>query len=217
MERPGRSGSRRSGSQTDESGQTRLGSEGSKEGFVSAKFYFTQKNFFCQEAEMFFYRISLPIGALLLQATENALCRIDFESETSRFSPNFPVETTPSSLLLQTETELREYFAGKRVAFSIPLAPSGSCFQKRVWNEILRVPFGETASYGAIARRLNSPGAARAVGMANHQNPIPILIPCHRIIGANGKLTGYAGGLKIKKFLLDLEERTLSRTTATPR
>lgn len=159
------------------------------------------------------YRISTPIGHLTLHANENALFQINFTLENQAFSPlshssetALISEKSQSPLLLQAAREIQEYFAGKRTVFTVPLAPVGTPFQKRVWEELLRVPYGKTVSYSEIARRLNSPNGARAVGMANHQNPIPILIPCHRVIGANGKLTGYAGGLKIKKFLLELEK-----------
>ena len=108
-------------------------------------------------------------------------------------------------LLLEARRQLEEYFAGLRAAFSLPLAPEGTDFQKAVWRELENIPYGETRTYGQIARALGNPKASRAVGMANHKNPVEIMIPCHRVIGADGSLTGYAGGLDIKETLLRLE------------
>lgn len=102
-------------------------------------------------------------------------------------------------------SQLNEYFRGQRRAFDIPLAPHGTPFRRSVWRQLLRIPFGETRTYGDIARAMGNPGAARAVGMANHDNPIPIVIPCHRVVGADGSLTGYAGGLDVKARLLAME------------
>lgn len=101
--------------------------------------------------------------------------------------------------------QLKEYFAGKRSKFNLPLASGGTAFQKRVWNALHSIPCGETKSYGEVAKSLKSPGASRAVGTANSKNPICIFVPCHRVIGATGKLSGYAGGVKAKKWLLDHE------------
>lgn len=122
-----------------------------------------------------------------------------------------PESTTPEEracrLLWQAAAELGEYFAGWRRNFTLPLAPHGTEFQLRVWNELRRIPCGETRTYGEIARAIGQPRACRAVGMANNRNPIAILIPCHRVIGSNGSLTGYAAGLAIKRQLLELERR----------
>ncbi|HEX2210060.1 MAG TPA: methylated-DNA--[protein]-cysteine S-methyltransferase [Longimicrobium sp.] len=104
-------------------------------------------------------------------------------------------------------TQLREYFAGERTDFDLPLAPAGSDFQRRVWDELVRVGYGAVTDYGSLGARIGRAGAARAVGRANATNPIPIVIPCHRVIGANGSLTGYAGGMEAKRLLLDLESR----------
>ncbi len=101
--------------------------------------------------------------------------------------------------------QMREYFAGERTEFDLPLAPAGSAFQQQVWRELRTVGFGETAGYGEMAVRLGRAGSARAVGRANATNPIPIVIPCHRVVGADGSLTGYAGGLRAKRLLLELE------------
>ena len=114
-----------------------------------------------------------------------------------------------SPLLDAAEAQLREYFAGTRRTFDLPLAPRGTAFQQRVWAALRAIPYGETCTYGELAAAIGSPSASRAVGMANHHNPIPIVIPCHRVIGANGTLTGYAGGLEIKRKLLALEGITI--------
>lgn len=110
-----------------------------------------------------------------------------------------------TELLVRTYGELMEYFAGTRREFSIPLRPEGTAFQQRVWDALRTIPYGETRTYGQIAAQIGQPKASRAVGMGNHKNPIAILIPCHRVIGANGSLTGYGGGLDIKEFLLKRE------------
>lgn len=140
--------------------------------------------------------IKTPIGPLTLQADEAAVTAIRFGADGARDA---------SPLLDAAEAQLREYFAGARRAFDLPLAPHGTAFQQRVWAALRAIPYGETRTYGELAAAIDSPNASRAVGMANHRNPIPIIIPCHRVIGANGTLTGYAGGLEIKQKLLALE------------
>lgn len=110
-------------------------------------------------------------------------------------------------LLKETAKQLEEYFAGKRKNFDLPLCPEGTVFQKKVWEALETIPYGETWSYKQVAEKVNSPKAYRAVGMANNKNPISILIPCHRVIGASGKLVGYGGGLEIKEYLLNLEQK----------
>lgn len=112
---------------------------------------------------------------------------------------------SPTPLLRQAARQLEEYFAGRRKIFDLPLNPQGTPFQQKVWRALCAVPYGQTASYGRIAAAVGSPKACRAVGMANHANPVAIFIPCHRIIGSNGSLTGYGGGLEIKRALLALE------------
>lgn len=114
-------------------------------------------------------------------------------------------EITP--ILQEACTQLQEYFDGKRETFSLPLNAKGTAFQEKVWQELQKIPYGQCISYGELASRIGNPKAARAVGMANHNNPIGIIIPCHRVIGKNGKLVGYAGGIDKKTFLLDLEKR----------
>jgi methylated-DNA-[protein]-cysteine S-methyltransferase len=110
--------------------------------------------------------------------------------------------------------QIEDFFAGKRRDFDLPLAPKGSGFQKLVWAELMRIPFGETISYGELARRVGRPGAARAVGRANATNPIALIVPCHRVIGSNGTLTGYAGGLDLKEKLLNWERALIARGAA---
>lgn len=138
-----------------------------------------------------------PIGPMTLVQEGEALARLDFDV------PSQPEEATP--LLLEACRQLREYFAGERKAFALPLAPAGTEFQKKVWAALRDIPWGETRSYGDIARAIGKPAACRAVGMANGRNPLPVFIPCHRVIGTNGSITGYSGGLEKKRFLLRLE------------
>lgn len=140
--------------------------------------------------------IETPIGPLSLQADESAVSAMRFGAGSAQDA---------SPLLDAAEAQLREYFAGARRTFDLPLAPHGTAFQQRVWTALRAIPYGETRTYGELAAAIGSPNASRAVGMANHRNPIPIIIPCHRVIGANGTLTGYAGGLEVKRKLLALE------------
>ena len=141
-----------------------------------------------------------PLGRLLLAEEDGRLTQVRF-TEGGDFSDVSPV-------LQKAEAELSEYFAGKRREFDLPLAPQGTEFQQKVWRALCDIPYGETRTYGEIARDIGSPGACRAVGMANHFNPIAVIIPCHRVIGANGSLTGYGGGLEKKIFLLELEKES---------
>lgn len=110
-------------------------------------------------------------------------------------------------VLALTATQLHEYFAGERTAFDVPLDPDGTGFQKLVWQALEQIPYGVTRSYGELAKAIGRPAASRAVGMANSRNPISIIVPCHRVIGANGSLTGYAGGMRVKQWLLEHEQR----------
>lgn len=145
-----------------------------------------------------------PIGRLLLAGDADALAIIDFQSGPRPRRPG-PAWTEDARPFERAIAELREYFAGDRRVFTVPLAPAGTPFQLRVWRALLEIPYGETTSYGALARRLGQPTAPRAVGLANGSNPLPVIVPCHRVIGANGSLTGYGGGLPIKQRLLALE------------
>lgn len=140
--------------------------------------------------------IDSPVGPLSLAADDQGLRRV-------AFGPGPDSQT--STILHETVRQLRAYFAGELREFSLPLSPQGTAFQTRVWRELCKIPYGQTISYGELARRIGNPKASRAVGLANGQNPIAIVIPCHRVIGANGKLTGYGGGLAIKERLLALE------------
>ena len=117
-------------------------------------------------------------------------------------------------ILLETERQLSEYFAGKRIRFAVPLEPRGSEFQKRVWSALKEIPFGKTRSYLDLAKTIGLPKASRAVGAANGKNPLSIILPCHRVVGANGALTGFAGGLETKAMLLTLEARAVERMTS---
>ncbi len=116
------------------------------------------------------------------------------------------IATRETSLLVEGRRQLTEYFSGTRREFDLPLQPKGTPFREKVWAALRAVPYGETITYGQLAQRIGSPKAVRAVGQANHDNPIPILIPCHRVVGADGALTGYAGGVEMKRQLLDLEQ-----------
>ena len=149
--------------------------------------------------------VDSPIGPLRLVATDEALVAIDFDALPEPTSPPHPI-------LDQAERELAEYFRGARRTFTVKLAPVGTAFQQRVWDELLRVPYGTVESYGAVARAIGSPAAVRAVGAANGRNPIPIIVPCHRIVGSNGDLTGYGGGMAKKQWLLGHEGGARGRT-----
>ncbi|KOC92916.1 methylated-DNA--[protein]-cysteine S-methyltransferase [Winslowiella iniecta] len=155
----------------------------------------------------YYYKLmTSPVGVLTLLASERGLAAIlwqDDDPKRVRLSP--VTENNQHPLLLETERQLKDYFAGKRRSFDLPLDFVGTEFQKRVWAALVAIPFGETRSYGEIARQIGHPTAVRAVGAANGKNPISIVAPCHRVIGANGKLTGFAGGLATKAFLLDIE------------
>ena len=150
-----------------------------------------------------------PVGPLTLVAEGEALVGLWMEDQRHHPGPaSYGVPADPDDgLLAQVAAQLGEYFAGERTSFDIPLAPEGTPFQQRVWEELLRIPFAETVSYGQLAQRLGSPGASRAVGLANGRNPIGIVVPCHRVVGSAGSLTGYGGGLQRKRLLLDLESR----------
>lgn len=137
--------------------------------------------------------------SLYLVATETHLINIQFTQPQKAL-----LQTT--ELLSMTTIQLDEYFQGKRTTFSLPFKLTGTPFQLAVWKELQNIPYGQTTSYKEIAQKINKPKACRAVGMANNKNPLPIIIPCHRVIGSNGKLIGYAGGLKLKNYLLELEK-----------
>ena len=150
--------------------------------------------------------LDTPVGALRVStdADELAIAEIIFLGRRRRARPG-ERRSTGSRLLARARRQLEEYLAGRRRSFDLPLAPEGTAFQVRVWRQLQRIPYGETISYGELARRIGQPTASRAVGAANGANPIPIVIPCHRVIGASGTLVGFGGGLDIKERLLELE------------
>lgn len=148
--------------------------------------------------------IDSPIGELLLLGDGHALRGLYMQGgrKPITIAPSWEPSTTHFA---DVQAQLRAYFAGQRVTFDVPLAMDGAPFERRVWRALQDIPYGETISYGELARRLGQPSAARAVGLANGRNPIAVIVPCHRVIGANGTLTGYGGGLERKRLLLDLE------------
>jgi methylated-DNA-[protein]-cysteine S-methyltransferase len=147
-----------------------------------------------------------PIGYLLIQGTPTHITLIQFASENVKTQciASLPQTWSLGETAIQ---QISEYFAGKRTEFTLALQPQGTAFQQEVWQVLQTISFGETRSYGEIARVMGKPKAARAIGQANNRNPIAIVIPCHRIIGAHGQLTGYAGGLERKEYLLELEHK----------
>lgn len=148
---------------------------------------------------------STPLGNYRLTYTSFAILALDRSPDAPILAPS------PSDAIAQAAIkQLREYFDGLRQNFTLPLDPHGTEFQRRVWKALCEIPYGETQSYAEIASAVGNPKACRAVGLANHRNPISILIPCHRVIGADGSLVGYGGGLNIKRSLLELEQRVLS-------
>ena len=151
--------------------------------------------------------IDSPVGKLTLVASDRALVAVLWEKERpNRVRVGELEERRTHPILIRAECQIAEYFAGKRKNFSLSLEMRGSSFQKQVWNALLEIPFGETKSYGDLAKRLGNPQATRAVGAATGKNPLSIIVPCHRVIGSNGKLTGFAGGLEAKTRLLQLEQ-----------
>ena len=161
---------------------------------------------------LFYKEMVSPVGKLKLIASANALVAVLWERErldrvrleTAKPDPHHPT-------LCEAERQLAEYFAGKRTRFDLPLDPRGTQFQKKIWQALREIPFGQTRSYLDLAKAAGSPRAARAVGAANGKNPLSIVVPCHRVIGADGKLTGFAAGLEIKAKLLALEAGASAR------
>jgi methylated-DNA-[protein]-cysteine S-methyltransferase len=157
---------------------------------------------------MFYEIIDSPIGKLKLVASPEGLVAILWDDDSPRrVRLTDLVESHSDRIILRTETELEEYFAGTREVFTVPLDMRGTPFQKQVWTALRNIPFGETRTYGQLAKQLGNPAATRAVGAANGRNPIAVIVPCHRVIGFSGKLTGFAGGLDAKAHLLNLEGR----------
>jgi methylated-DNA-[protein]-cysteine S-methyltransferase len=153
--------------------------------------------------------LETPIGTLLIAGDAESIRIIHFPKNGRASKPEPEWIESAKGPVGQAIRQLKEYFAGKRVDFDLPLAPQGTEFQRTVWQRLQEIPYGETISYGELAKRVGNPKASRAVGAANGQNPIPIVIPCHRVIGANGKLTGFGGGLPTKEALLALEAKQL--------
>jgi methylated-DNA-[protein]-cysteine S-methyltransferase len=154
---------------------------------------------------IFFTTTASPIGELLLVGDGETLHGLYMQDgrKPKRIVTNWSESAAPFADL---KRQLEEYFAGERTTFDVPLAPEGAPFEREVWRALEEIPYGETVSYGEIARRVGQPTAARAVGTANGRNPIAVIVPCHRVIGADGSLTGYGGGLQRKRLLLDLEQ-----------
>jgi methylated-DNA-[protein]-cysteine S-methyltransferase len=149
--------------------------------------------------------VPTPLGDLLLVAVDGALVK-------AHFAPFDEPDTAPTPhapVLVEAARQLAEHFAGERTDFDLPLAPPGTAFQQRVWDELCRIPYGTTTTYGELAERLGDPRCVRAVGLANGRNPIAVVVPCHRVIGSDGKLRGYAGGIERKQRLLALESASL--------
>lgn len=153
--------------------------------------------------KLYYTKMDSPLGCLKLVANETKLVALLWEEDRpNRVSlPELELKTN-HPIFIESIQQLTEYFSGKRKKFRIPLDPVGTPFQKKVWTALREIPFGSTKSYGEIAKQIGHPQASRAVGAANGRNPISIIVPCHRVIGANGKLTGFAGGLKAKEYLL---------------
>ena len=164
--------------------------------------------------------VETPVGVMRALATETALCAFEFfspgrmarlDARLARWFPDLEFEDRENRVLERTRAWASEYFSGQLPSFNLPLDMRGAAFERRVWQELTAIPPGTTTSYGAIAKGLGTPGASRAVGMANGANPVAIIVPCHRVIGANGKLTGYGGGLHRKTWLLEHERRWAPR------
>jgi methylated-DNA-[protein]-cysteine S-methyltransferase len=151
--------------------------------------------------------VDTPIGSILIVGDETAIVEIHFAGA----EPESDWTRHPAALR-EAANQLRAYFAGERQTFDLPLAPRGTEFQQSVWSALQKIPYGETTTYSTIAERIGRPAAVRAVGAANGANPIPIVIPCHRVIGASGSLTGFGGGLDVKRQLLAMEARVAGQT-----
>ncbi len=159
----------------------------------------------------FYKELNSPVGKLKIVASEKRLLAVEWKAEAGRRNRNQPPKFDPRHpILCEAERQLDEYFAGTRTRFNLPLQAYGSKFDNKVWRALAKIPYGKTKSYLDLAKAIGSPKACRAVGAANGRNPLPIVVPCHRVIGANGKLTGFTGGLKRKATLLAHEARMLA-------
>lgn len=158
-----------------------------------------------------------PLGDLLLVSDGESLTHIRYLAVDPAGRPLHPRSPAdPGGVLATAAGQLSEYFAGRRRSFDLPLRPAGTAFQRAVWSAMTAIPFGATAGYGELARRVGRPAASRAVGAACGRNPLPVVVPCHRVVGSDGSLTGYAGGLGIKRALLDLERRVPAGRAVAP-
>ncbi|MGH9936664.1 MAG: methylated-DNA--[protein]-cysteine S-methyltransferase, partial [Blastocatellia bacterium] len=164
-------------------------------------------------SQTFFTSLDSPVGALFLTSNGEAITELFMEKHTGGPKP-ISDWLRDDDHFREAADQLRAYFAGELTEFDLPLATAGTPFQQSVWVELQKIPFGSTVSYGELARRIGRPNAPRAVGAANGSNPISIIIPCHRVIGSNNKLTGYGGGIERKKFLIDFEAETLAKRIA---
>jgi methylated-DNA-[protein]-cysteine S-methyltransferase len=155
--------------------------------------------------EIFYTLVDSPVGPILLAGNEAGLTELNFQNgkRPTSIAPDWQENAAPFA---DTITQLAAYFAGELHEFNLPLAPTGTSFQITVWQELQAIPYGETISYGELVRRIGKPKAARAVGLANGANPLPLVVPCHRVVGSNGRLTGYGAGLPIKEALLTHEQ-----------
>ena len=154
------------------------------------------------EASIYYTTVPSPVGTLRLTATERGLSRLHIGDRVPDPEPGW---TPASAPFTEVTAQLEQYFRGERREFRLPLDLQGTAFELSVWNALSEIPYGTTISYGELARRLGKPGASRAVGAANGRNPVAIIVPCHRVVGSNGSLTGYGGGLPVKRALLDHE------------
>ncbi len=157
---------------------------------------------------MYYFIYSMPIGKMYIEETDGFITRLSLMNNDRIFISENTMFETP--LIHKTYLEVYQYLEGTRTSFDIPISPNGSVFQKKVWNCLQKIPYGKTRSYQDIAMEIGNVKACRAVGMANHLNPILLLIPCHRVIGKSGKLLGFGCGLEVKEYLLNLEKRERS-------
>jgi methylated-DNA-[protein]-cysteine S-methyltransferase len=162
------------------------------------------------DSRIFYTTLDSTVGALLLTSNGDAITGLFMEKHKGGPKP-ISDWRRDDELFREAADQLRAYFAGELTEFELPIATGGAPFQQSVWAELRNIPYGSTISYGELARRIGNPKAPRAVGAANGDNPISIIIPCHRVIGSNGKLTGYGGGIERKKFLLEFEAETLAK------
>ena len=169
------------------------------------------------DRSVYYQEFNSPIGLLTIASTEKGICWIEFGgleeniSRLQRFTKKWLKEyklVESEAPLKEAVTQLNDYFAKRRQYFELPLDLYGTPFQKLVWNTLMQIPFGEVRSYKDVAIQMNAPKSVRAIGSANHYNPVPIIVPCHRVIGSNGNLIGYRGGTEIKQYLLNLEGKT---------